>query len=159
MPPDHDYSILIIGSGNAGLCAAISAAQTIQQTSQNNQTRFRILLIDKCPPEWVGGNSYFTAGAFRTTHNGLDDLLPLVNNVDADTATKIDIPTYTAEPFMGDMQRVTGGRTDPVLSRTLVENSNEAVKWLRGLGVRFQLSFNHRRMRLMDGLSSGVDWR
>lgn len=60
---------------------------------------------------------------------------------------------------MGDMQRVTGGRTDPVLSRTLVENSNEAVKWLRGLGVRFQLSFNHRRMRLMDGLSSGVDWR
>lgn len=147
LPTETD--ILIIGSGNAGLCAAISAAQTIQQNQPKNSNS-RVLLIDKCPNQWAGGNSYFTAGAFRTAHNGLSDLLPLVNNVDASTATKIDMPAYTDEAFMGDMQRVTGGRTDPVLSKTLVENSNETVKWLRSVGVRFQLSFN-RQAYEVDG--------
>lgn len=147
LPTETD--ILIIGSGNAGLCAAISAAQTIQQNQPNNRNS-RILLIDKCPKHWAGGNSYFTAGAFRTAHNGLSDLLPLVNNVDASTASRIDISPYTNESFMGDMQRVTGGRTDAVLSKTLVENSNETVKWLRSIGVRFQLSFN-RQAYEVDG--------
>ncbi|KAJ5164054.1 uncharacterized protein N7500_005884 [Penicillium coprophilum] len=61
--------ILVIGSGNAGLSAALSAAQT-------NPT-LKVTVIDKSPSSWAGGNSYFTAGAFRTTHNGLHDLLPL----------------------------------------------------------------------------------
>jgi len=142
LPTETD--ILIIGSGNAGLCAAISAAQT----SQTNNKNTRILLIDKCPKHWAGGNSYFTAGAFRAVHNGLSDLLPLVNNVDASTATKIDIPPYTNEAFMGDMQRVTGGRTDLALSKTLVEDSNETVKWLKSVGVRFQLSFNRQAYKV-----------
>ncbi|OJJ85266.1 uncharacterized protein ASPGLDRAFT_66021 [Aspergillus glaucus CBS 516.65] len=156
VPTETD--ILIIGSGNAGLCAAISAAQTLQQNQPNNKNS-RILLIDKCPKHWAGGNSYFTAGAFRTAHNGLSDLLPLVNNVDASAATKIDIPPYTNEAFMDDMQRVTGGRTDATLSKTLVEDSNETVKWLTSTGVRFQLSFNRQayevdgRLKFWGGLA------
>jgi len=153
LPTETD--ILIIGSGNAGLCAAISAAQTSQTSNKNA----RILLIDKCPKQWAGGNSYFTAGAFRTVHNGLSDLLPLINNVDASTASRIDIPPYTNESFMGDMQRITGGRTDPVLSKILVGDSNETVKWLKSVGVRFQLSFNRQayevggRVKFWGGLA------
>ena len=138
-------NILVIGSGNAGLSAAISAAQS---SSPNTQ----ILLIDKCPLQWAGGNSYFTAGAFRTVHNGLDDLLPLVNNVDVNTKDKIDLPAYTHENFTGDMRRVTGGRTNPALCETLVSNSNETIKWLgKECGVRFQLSFNRQAYQLDDG--------
>ena len=72
--------ILIIGTGNAGFSAALSATQTNPSAS--------ILLIDKCPSTWAGGNSYFTAGAFRTVHNGLPDLLPLVNNASPEEARK-----------------------------------------------------------------------
>lgn len=143
LPSECD--VLVIGSGNAGLCAAISAAQN-SRTKENN----RILIIDKCPEAWAGGNSYFTAGAFRTVHGGLPDLLPLVNNIDADLSKKVDIPPYTPQAFTADINRVTNNRTHPALSQTLIADSNDTVKWLRNLGVRFQLSFN-RQAYEVDG--------
>ncbi|KAL4862347.1 hypothetical protein BDV12DRAFT_203135 [Aspergillus spectabilis] len=113
-------SVLVIGSGNAGLCSAISAAESGARN---------VLLIDACPENWAGGNSYFTAGAFRTVHRGLSDVLPL---------------PYTAAHFSDDIARICIGRSDPDLSRTLVADSNVAVKWLASHGVRFQLSFNRQ---------------
>ncbi|KAH8427374.1 uncharacterized protein LDX57_005087 [Aspergillus melleus] len=130
-----DCDVLVVGSGNAGFCAAISAAQSGAQ---------KVVIIDKCPEEWAGGNSYFTAGAFRTAHDGLEDLLPLVNNVDQTTAQKIEMAAYTEADFAGDMNRVTGNRTDRDLCRILVTESNPTVKWLAANGVRFQLSFNRQ---------------
>ncbi|KAF2789587.1 FAD binding domain-containing protein [Melanomma pulvis-pyrius CBS 109.77] len=140
--PEEHHSILIIGSGNAGFSAALSAASTSPNAN--------ILLIDKCPASWAGGNSYFTAGAFRTVHNGLSDLLPLVNNVSASTASVIDLPPYTTQDFTDDLERVTQGRCDQELGRTLVVESNATIKWLSEQGVRFQLSFNRQAYRV-DG--------
>lgn len=128
--------ILVLGSGNAGFSAATAAAQAGCRN---------VLLIDKCPPNWAGGNSYFTAGAMRTVHSGLEDLLPLVNNVDDATKGRIDLPVYSREDFEGDMRRICLGRSDAALSKLLVEESRSAVQWLRDVvGVRFQLSFNRQ---------------
>ncbi|KAL4864490.1 hypothetical protein BDV12DRAFT_205670 [Aspergillus spectabilis] len=135
MTPPTQVSVLIIGSGNAGLAAAISAAESGAPS---------VLLIDSCPEHWAGGNSYFTAGAFRTVHAGLDDILPLVNNVSPETASRIDMQPYTDSDFAGDIHRICLGRSDKDLAKTLVGDSNEAVKWLAGHGVRFQLSFNRQ---------------
>ncbi|KAF2250619.1 fumarate reductase flavo protein subunit [Trematosphaeria pertusa] len=133
--PTH-CSILVIGSGNAGFSAALSAAQA----GASN-----ILLIDKCPAAWAGGNSFFTAGAFRTAHGGLADLLPLVNNVDDETARAIDLDPYTEDDFSADLKRVTNGRSNEELGKALVRESRAAVEWLkRDAGVRFQLSFNRQ---------------
>ncbi|KAJ6152127.1 hypothetical protein N7497_006446 [Penicillium chrysogenum] len=136
MPLPQKTDILVIGSGNAGLSAALSAAQS-------NPT-LRVTVIDKSPVSWAGGNTYFTAGAFRTSHNGLHDLLPLVNNTDAAQASRIDMPIYTEQDFTADLQRMTGNRTDPALSAALVRDSRAAVGWLAANGVRFQLSFNRQ---------------
>ncbi|KAL1969132.1 hypothetical protein VTN77DRAFT_386 [Rasamsonia byssochlamydoides] len=142
--------VLVVGSGNAGFCAAISAAQAGAQ---------HVVIIDKCPETWAGGNSYFTAGAFRTVYAGLDDLLPLVNNVDDETASRIDMSPYTEQDFANDLDRITGGRADPSLARVLVQDSNSAVKWLAQNGVRFQLSFNRQayevdgRIKFWGGMS------
>ena len=130
-----DYDVVVVGGGNSGFSAALSAAQS---------KAGRVLLIDKCPEEWAGGNSHFTAGAFRTAHDGLRDLLPIVTNVDADTAKIIDLEPYTQRDFLGDMSRITYGRYDPDLGRILVEESNDAVKWLAKNGLEFQLSFNRQ---------------
>ncbi|KAH8586185.1 FAD binding domain-containing protein [Bisporella sp. PMI_857] len=133
--------VVVVGGGNAGFSAAISAAQS---------GAGRVLLIEKCPEDWAGGNTFFTAGAMRTVHLGLKDLLPLVNNVDAATATLVDLDPYSREDFLSDMARITHGRYDPELGRTLVEESNDAVKWLAKNGVRFQLSFNRQAYKV-DG--------
>ncbi|CAK7211813.1 hypothetical protein SCUCBS95973_001251 [Sporothrix curviconia] len=139
--PPSSCDVLVVGGGNAGFSAALSARE--------NGAR-NVVLIDKCPEEWAGGNSFFTAGAFRIAHDGLADLLPLVNNVDAATAKIIDLEPYTAQQFTNDLQRVTAGRSDPQLGRTLVGDSNDAIKWLHRQGVRFQLSFNRQAYKV-DG--------
>lgn len=141
MAPPHSTDVLVVGGGNAGFSAAISAAESGARS---------VTLIDACPEEWAGGNSYFTAGAFRTVHHGLQDLLPLVNNVDAATAERIDMQPYTVGDFSHDMERICDGRSNPELARILVGESNEAVKWLARKGVRFQLSFN-RQAYEVDG--------
>lgn len=145
--PTEEWDVLVVGGGNAGFSAAISAAESIAQSGARQP---RVLLIDKCPESWAGGNSYFTAGAMRCVHGGLPDVLPLVNNVAAELADKIDLAPYTADDFLNDMDRVTGGQYDKVLGRTLVDDSNETVKWLAGHGVRFQLSFNRQAYKIGD---------
>ena len=137
LPPRCD--VLVIGGGNAGFSAALSASQSGAK---------HVVLIDKCPEEWAGGNSFFTAGAMRIAHSGLDDLLPIVNNVDEETAGIIDLDPYTQDDFAKDMQRVCLGRSNPRLSKILIEDSNSAVKWLAENGVRYQLSFNRQAYKV-----------
>lgn len=149
-PLPDSIDVLVVGGGNAGFCAAASAVEAGAK---------RVVVIDSCSKDWVGGNSHFTAGAFRTAHSGLDDLLPIVNNVDKHTAEKIDIKPYTAKDFAADLDRVTAGRTEPRLAKLLVEDSNAAIKWLSSNGIRFQLSFNRQayevdnKIRFWGGLA------
>ncbi|KAJ9417964.1 hypothetical protein QL093DRAFT_2376184 [Fusarium oxysporum] len=133
--------VLVVGSGNAGFAAALSAVQNGAES---------VLLIDKCPENWVGGNSFFTAGAYRIAHGGLQDILPIVNNVSPEQADKIDLAPYTEKDFQNDMDRVCMGRSDPELSKSLIQNSNATIKWLAANGIRFQLSFN-RQAYEVDG--------
>ncbi|XP_014560457.1 hypothetical protein COCVIDRAFT_23435 [Bipolaris victoriae FI3] len=145
-----NIDVLVVGGGNAGFSAAIAAAQAGAR---------RVVLVEKAPKEWAGGNSYFTAGAFRTTHNGIDDLLPIVNNVDAEIVELIDMKPYTKDDFSNDMHRICSGRSDAALSQALIDESNEAVKWLAKNGIRFQLSFNRQaykvngRLKFWGGLA------
>ena len=66
---------------------------------------------------------------------------------------------YTPKEFLEDIKRVCGGRSDPRLSKILVEDSNSTIKWLTRNGVRFQLSFNRQaykvdgRFKFWGGLS------
>src|SRR6202047_3098391 len=57
--------VLVVGAGNAALCAAISA----------HQNGARVLMLEAAPFEERGGNSHFTGGAFRFAFAGVDDLL------------------------------------------------------------------------------------
>jgi succinate dehydrogenase/fumarate reductase flavoprotein subunit len=136
-----DCDVVVVGGGNAGFCAAVSAMQS---------GAGKVLLIDKCPEEWAGGNSHFTAGAFRTVHHGLKDILPLVNNVDFEAANIIDLVPYTRDDFLGDLSRLTHGRFEPELGKAMIEESNDTVKWLARNGVRFQLAFNRQAYKI-DG--------
>lgn len=137
------WDIVIIGSGAAALTAALSA---ITSTSPSPT----VLLIDKCPEEWAGGNGYFTAGAYRTAHNGLSDILPLVSNVPKELESKIDLPSYTEADFSNDLQRVTEGQSKRELGDVLVNESLDSVKWLKGFGVDWWLSFR-RQAYEVDG--------
>ncbi|RMZ83181.1 hypothetical protein DV738_g1360, partial [Chaetothyriales sp. CBS 135597] len=149
--------VVIIGSGNAGFSAAIAAKEV--------DPSLHVLLLEKAPESWAGGNSAFTAGAYRTVFSGLEDLLPIVSNVphaaaadknenenddDDNLIGRLDVSPYTEDDFMNDLKRLTNGRTDPALARELVQASNETTKWLAKNGVNFQLSFNRQAYQI-DG--------
>jgi hypothetical protein len=122
-----------------------------------------VLVIDKCPPEWAGGNGYFTAGAHRIVHGGLQDILSLVSNVTSSEASKIDLEPYTIDEFTSDLQRLSGGQANPRLVETLVHESRETAQWLKDdIGVDFVMSFNRQayvvggRQVFWGGMALGV---
>jgi hypothetical protein len=110
-----------------------------------------VLILDKCPEAWAGGNGYFTAGAHRTVHAGLADLLTLVEEVPPELVACIDVDPYSAEDFTDDIVRVSEGRSDVRLVRTVVDGSRAAIEWLRRtVGFQFLLSFE-RQAHEVDG--------
>jgi tricarballylate dehydrogenase len=131
--PDHyDCDVIVVGGGNAGFCAAHAAAE---------QGR-RVIVLEKGPVGQDGGNSYYTAGAFRVVHDGLADLAGLLTPDPRHERTVL--PPYRAADFHADMRRLTSGRADPELTRVLVADSRPGLAWLAGLGLRFRLMYERQ---------------
>jgi tricarballylate dehydrogenase len=108
------YDVLIVGGGNAALCAAISA----------RRSGASVLVTEGAPKFYRGGNTRHTRN-FRCAH---------------DRATETLTGPYSEEEFFDDLLRVTGGLTDEVLARRMVRESKEVLGWLMHQGVHFQPS-------------------
>ncbi|VVE34936.1 tricarballylate dehydrogenase [Pandoraea morbifera] len=104
--------VLVIGGGNAALCAALMA----------REAGASVLLLESAPREWRGGNSQHTRN-LRCMHDAPQDVL-----VDA----------YPEEEFWQDLLKVTGGLTDEHLARLTIRASSSCRPWMQKHGVRFQ---------------------
>ncbi len=108
--------VLVIGGGNAALCAALTA----------REAGASVLLLESSPREWRGGNTQHTRN-LRCMHDAPQDVL-----VDA----------YPEEEFWQDLLGVTGGRTDEALARLVIRASATCRPWMRRHGVHFQPSLS-----------------
>ncbi|MGY2491579.1 FAD-dependent tricarballylate dehydrogenase TcuA [Cupriavidus sp. CP313] len=104
--------VLVIGGGNAALCAALMA----------REAGASVLLLESAPRAWRGGNSQHTRN-LRCMHDAPQDVL-----VDA----------YPEEEYWQDLLKVTGGITDEHLARLVIHASSTCRPWMRRHGVRFQ---------------------
>jgi tricarballylate dehydrogenase len=121
------FDVVVVGGGNAALCAALAAAEQ----------GARVGLFERAPEEKRGGNSRFTGGGFRMVHHGVQDIKRVVPDLsDADIA-RTDFGEYSAEDYLDDLGRITQYYIDPDLAETLVRNSTDTVHWLLGRGVKF----------------------
>jgi len=136
--------VVVVGGGNAGFSAALAAAERGR----------RVVLLEKGRPDEAGGNSYYTAGAFRIAHDGLADVADLVDPDERHARTVL--PPYPPEVFVEDMMTVTGGRTDPQLSAVLARESGPVLRWLHGHGLRFRLMYE--RQSYADDQGRHVFW-
>jgi len=119
--------VVVVGAGNAGLCAALSARE--QGAS--------VIVLECAPEEERGGNSRFTAGAIRIAYEGVEDLKELMPDLSAQEIETTDFGSYTEAEFFDDMARVSEYRSDPDLVDLLVKRSMETLLWMREKGVRF----------------------
>lgn len=109
---DHIWDVVIVGGGNAALCAAIEASEAGAS----------VILIESAPKEYRGGNSRHTRN-FRCMHHG-----PLSVLTDS----------YDVDEYYEDLLRVTKGDTDTDLARYCIESSEACLPWMETHGVRFQ---------------------
>ena len=112
--PARPYDVLVVGGGNAALCAAITA----------RRAGASVLIVESAPKAFRGGNSRHTRN-FRSMHDGPTDVL-----TDA----------YPEEEYWQDLLKVTGGETDEQLARHTIRTSATCAPWMVENGVRFQPS-------------------
>jgi len=135
----QDWDVIVVGGGNAALCAALSAKETAK----------RVLVLERAPEDEAGGNSRFTAGLLRIVYNGADDLAQLIE-LSKEERERTDFGTYTANQFLDDMARVTEYRCDPDLTEILVKESFPTALWMRKKGVRFTAAWGRQAFKI-DG--------
>lgn len=132
--------VLVVGAGNAALCAALSA----------READVSVKVLECASRAERGGNTAFTAGAMRVVYNGVDDLRALMPELTDTEAAATDFGSYTADQFYEDMARVTEYRTDPDLVEVLVTRSYDTLRWMQSQGVRFMPIYGRQAFKV-DG--------
>jgi tricarballylate dehydrogenase len=111
---DRVYDVVILGGGNAALCAAICAAE-------NGAS---VIVLESAPRHFRGGNSRHTRN-LRCMHDAPTELLSR---------------EYSEDEFVQDLFRVTEGQTNEELTRLVVRHSATCPAWMRQHGARLQAS-------------------
>lgn len=119
--------MIVVGAGNAALCAALSA----------REQGANVTVLERAPKDVSGGNTRFTAGAMRVAYNGVEDLRELMPDLTDEEVADTDFGSYPTEAFFDDIARVTEYRTDPELASVLTESSMPTLQWMRSHGVKF----------------------
>ena len=120
------YDVIVVGAGNAALCAALSA----------REHGARVVVLECATEKESGGNSRFAGGVMRFAFDGVDDLRKVADLTDEEVAGA-DFGTYTRAQYFDDLFRLTQYRTDPTLVEMLVTRSLDTMIWLRQQGARF----------------------
>jgi len=112
--PSAPLDVLVIGGGNAALCAAITA----------RRAGASVLVVEAAPKFYRGGNTRHTRN-MRCAH---------------DSATEVLTGPYTEQEFWEDLLRVTQGETNEELARLMIHQSKGMLTWIVEQGVRWQPS-------------------
>ncbi len=106
--------VLVVGGGNAALCAAITA----------RETGATVLLLESAPKDFRGGNSRHTRN-LRYLHEHANDHLT---------------GPYLEKEFWDDLLQITGGQTNEQLARFTIRESMDIGSWMANHGCHFQPS-------------------
>jgi len=119
--------VIVVGGGNAALCAALAA----------REAGASVKLFERAPEDQRGGNSGFAGGNWRVVYSGAEDVRKLVPDLTEEEIANTDFGSYSEAQFFDDMARVTQYRTNPDLCEVVVRRSLETLVWMRENGVRF----------------------
>ena len=135
----HEYDVVVVGKGNAALCAALSA----------HDQGVKVAMLEAAPEAEHGGNSRFAGGVMRFAFSTVEDLTRVTDLTPEEIASS-DYGTNTREEFLDTIYRLTSYRTDADLSELLVNRSLETMAWLRTKNVRFVPNYG-RQSGMVNG--------
>ena len=133
--------ILIVGSGNAALCAGIAALEKGAD----------VLILEKADKALSGGNTKYCAGAIRFTFEDTNDLLKLMPR-NSDPRIKVsNFGSYPQVQFESDLASFNDGLPLSDEQKMLVTGSYETMLWLASHNVAFEPIFK-RQSIFKDGV-------
>jgi tricarballylate dehydrogenase len=107
-----DYDVIIVGGGNAAMCAALSA----------REGDARVLVLERSPEYERGGNTRHTRN-IRCSHAAADQFFS---------------GPYPEEEHLQDLIGVTGGPANLDLAKLAVRESSKLPAWMSAQGVHWQ---------------------
>ena len=126
----ENVPVVVVGGGSAAFEAAVAAKQAGAP---------KVVMLEKAPEPEFGGNARFSHTGFRWVFSGADEIRGFLPDLDEATFQKLNLPAYSSEQFHADLQRVTRGRIDKILTDVLVSQSNAAIHWMRELGIKWEI--------------------
>jgi tricarballylate dehydrogenase len=108
----EEYDVIVIGGGNAALCAAMAARHRVP----------RVLVLERAPERMRGGNTRHTRN-IRCAHSQADQYFS---------------GAYSEEQFLEDLVGVTGGPANVELAKFTIRQSRKLPQWMSEHGVSWQ---------------------
>lgn len=106
------YDVIVVGGGNAALCAALAARRIAA----------RVLVLERAPEHMRGGNTRHTRN-IRCTHAAADQFFS---------------GPYSEEEHLQDLIGVTGGPANLDLAKLAIRESSKLPQWMSEHGVNWQ---------------------
>jgi tricarballylate dehydrogenase len=106
------YDVIVVGGGNAAICAAIGA----------REQGARVLLLERAPQHMRGGNTRHTRN-IRCAHTKGDEFFS---------------GPYTDDEYWEDLIAVTGGPANVDLAKFAIRATNRLPEWMSRRGARWQ---------------------
>jgi tricarballylate dehydrogenase len=124
------WDIVVAGSGNAALAAALSAAEQ----------GARVVVLEKATSEEAGGNSRFAGGLYRSIYGGYEDLARVIPELSHQEWLATGSRTYSREDYRRDIERMCGGKIDGVLTEFYIDRSLDTLVWMASHEVQFMFA-------------------
>lgn len=121
-----DHDVIVVGSGNAALSAALSA----------QEAGARVLVVEKSELDEAGGNSRYTGGLFRCAYPTIEDLGRLIPG-EQQKIDELGLQPYPEEAFVEDLMRLSRGESNRELTERYASRSLETLLWYAQMGVEF----------------------
>lgn len=137
MDSDKQFDVVVVGAGNAAMCAAFAA----------QDGGASVVVLERAPEAECGGNSAFTGGATRFAFSNVDEIREVLDLSDEQVANT-DFGTYTEADFLEDMGRCTQYRCDPDLTEIFVRGSRPTLSWMKKKGVRFDPMWERQAQKI-----------
>jgi tricarballylate dehydrogenase len=108
----ENYDVIVVGGGNAALCAALAA----------REAGSRVLVLERSPEHFRGGNTRHTRN-IRCSHAAADQFFS---------------GPYSEEEHLQDLIGVTGGPENLDLAKLAIRESSSLPAWMSSHGVHWQ---------------------
>ncbi|MBV8095650.1 MAG: FAD-dependent oxidoreductase [Acetobacteraceae bacterium] len=130
MSGQHEYDVLVAGSGIAGLSAAAAALQN----------GARVAILERAPPEDRGGNTRWTDALMRMKRDrevsdDFEEHFAKNSGYYLDPSLMREVASGSHEQWSGITRTLSF--TDPEVIATFADRAGPTIEWLQSFGIRF----------------------